>query len=478
MRETFFDLFYEKHFIISGFRKHLKRMSSNLKTPAEFNSKVKKGDLLLRSPTSLTSPSSLGLDKIRRNEKQANSIMKKPSDFTVNPLVSKKLDSKRVSNKHGQEPLSPEKREFSENLLLRNQLSHADEQFYKESIRKLQKSMADKDLELKILDEKWEAKFIAKEQEVADLTKKLNEADMHCRMLSSEHNTKDSKYFLEVKSVYEKYINLQQQFDCEKNKLLSKIDQIECQNATLETENKVLKDALRDGELNVTSLNSLISEMKNSQILILQEQEKEKGEYYQKIESLNVVNGELTKKCHTLKDDIENLAKDISTKEQMIEEISSEYQTQKSIVSTKESEISSLMQENIDACNEKKRLEKKLGDICDELHCLKEKHHNEMTNYSYTQNELTKVKNILDETKFELVSKTKDIFELEKTCNALQCSNRQLNLQSEALSEMLKLQDNVLNASKTNQIGNVLVLWRQKVYQLLVLLKSKEIDEF
>ncbi|XP_066925348.1 putative leucine-rich repeat-containing protein DDB_G0290503 [Clytia hemisphaerica] len=453
-------------------------MTSNLKTPAEFNGKASEDSVLLKNPTNFTSKLNLGLDKRAKIENQDISRMKKPSDFTVNPLLSKQSISKKVLNKQVVEPPALEKREVSKNSILSKQLSHVDEQFYKESIRKLQKSITDKDLDWKLSEEKWKTKLKAKEQEVADLTNKLDETKMHCQMLSSEHNNKDSKYFLEVKSVYEKYINLQQQFDSEKNKLLSKIDQLECQKAALKSENNFLKDAIKDGELKVTFLNNQVSEIQNSKVSIAQEQEKEKDEYLQMIEHLNVENGELKKRCNSLKDDNTKFSNEIITKEHLIKEMSLELKAQKSLLSTKGSEISSLMQENLDVCNEKKMLEEKHGDICNELHCLKEKYHNEMTEYGYTQNELTKMKNILDETKFELVAKTKDIFELEKTCNTLQCSNKQLNLQSEALSELLKLQDNVLSLSKTNKIGNAVVLWRQKVYQLLVLLKSKEMDEF
>lgn len=70
--------------------------------------------------------------------------------------------------------------------------------------------------------------------------------------------------------------------------------------------------------------------------------------------------------------------------------------------------------------------------------------------------------------------KCEEIIQLQGTCRSLQSTNETLNIRINSLSEMLDLQEPYKKGFLKGDKEKLLQMWREKVYSLLVLLKSKE----
>ena len=353
-----------------------------------------------------------------------------------------------------------------------------NELFYKENILKLQDNLKEKDVQI----EKLNFELLKSEQEHTQsidlLKKKLNEAEFNRQMLTTEHTTKDSKYFLEVKSVYEKYISLQQKFESEKSNLTSKIVNLEEVVVQAQSENKVLNELLGQSNFKIDILKEELGKINNNYSEIYanfhDKQDNDRNEIKnleKKFSNLEVVNKDLTHH-------IEKLQQQIVLNAENTAVLKSELDEKTTLIASKDDEIISLLHQNDSTFQKNKILEKRTKDLFNELDEEKERVKSISQKYANLENEISALNQMFDTSKYELANKTKDLMELETTCQTLQSSNKQFALRVETLNSMFTMQEKELNQNKVNQSAKLICLWRQKVYQLLVQLKSKEIEEF
>ena len=448
---------------------------SVLKTPAEFNLISSKASNSNSISKDLKSPSLFAQtdDTDVSNEKFE---MKKPSDFTLSfesdTTEEKSIKSRRsglqVPVKHKLEVPFHNKMKFAE----------IDETFYKESILKLQEKLKEKDVKI----EKMNLDFLKSEQEykqkIDSLTKRLDETEFQCQMLTTEHSTKDSKYFFEVKSVYEKYISLQQIFELEKAKLSSNIANLKEEVMQAQSENKVLNELLGQSNFKIDILKEELGKINNNYSEIHANFHNKQDHDRKEIENLEIKMNELEATNIDLSEKIEKLQNKIVINAENNANLKSELDEKNLSIGSKDDEIASLLQENDSAFQKIELLEKRNKDLYNELHTEKE-HANLMSqNLSKLERDVSTLNRMWDNSKYELAIKTKDLTEFETTCQTLQSSNKQLALRLDALNNMFAIQDKELTQNKVNQSAKLICVWRQKVYQLLVQLKSKEMEEF
>ena len=444
---------------------------SILKTPAEFN--LNKATRIDSPSKDLKSPMNFA-----QSEKDVGDEifpMKKPSDFTLSsessPITDKSKDSSVKLSKGCQLPESLQ-------LGQTKKLVGFNELFYKENILKLQDNLKEKDVQI----EKLNFELLKSEQEHTQsidlLKKKLNEAEFNRQMLTTEHTTKDSKYFLEVKSVYEKYISLQQKFESEKSNLTSKIVNLEEVVVQAQSENKVLNELLGQSNFKIDILKEELGKINNNYSEIYanfhDKQDNDRNEIKnleKKFSDLEVVNKDLT-------EHIEKLQQQIVLNAENTAVLKSELDEKTTLIASKDDEIISLLHQNDSTFQKNKILEKRTKDLFNELDEEKERVKSISQKYANLENEISALNQMFDTSKYELANKTKDLMELETTCQTLQSSNKQFALRVETLNSMFTMQEKELNQNKVNQSAKLICLWRQKVYQLLVQLKSKEIEEF
>ena len=453
--------------------KHQKTMEkkSILKTPAEFN--LNKSVKNVSIDKDLKSP--MNFVQSEKDIGNKASAMKKPSDFTLATEINPRIDKSRDLN------VNLMKCQKISEKLQHDQPKKSDdfnELFYKENIVKLQEKLKEKDVQI----EKLNLEFLKSNQEhkqtIDLLTKKLNEAEFNFQMLTTEHTTKDSKYFLEVKSVYEKYISLQQKFESEKANLSSKIVNLEEDVLQAQSENKVLNELLGQSNFKIDILKEELGKINNNYSEIYatfhDKQSNDKNEIRNlenRVYDLEDTNNELTKQN-------EKLQQQIVLNTENATSLKSELDEKTSLIASKDDEIISLMQQNDSTFQKNKILEKRIKDLCNELDAEKEHVKLMSQKFANLEKEISTLNQMWDSSKYELANKTKDLMELEKTCQTLQSSNKQFSLRVDTLNNMFAMQEKELNHNKINQSEKLICLWRQKVYQLLVQLKSKEMEEF
>lgn len=451
-----------------------------LKTPAEFNL-IPLNNTTTTVNSNLKSPSNFSkVESVK--ESLSKQEMKKPSDFTIsNKPNIKEMQSKpqqvvKLENSALDFPVR--KTSFVKSFETEKFVSRFDEESYKESISALREELDVKDSKLKRLN----LDLLKSEQEykskLNNMTKKLDEAEFQCQILAAEHSSKDSKYFDEVKSVYEKYITLQQQVDSEKSNLASKIHCLEEELSHFRAENRVLNELLGQSNFKIDVLKEELSKIHGNHSETLVNLHKKQDEDETKIIHLEKEIGEINSTKAKLLEQIEDLGSKLLGKEKLTSELKSEIDENAMVVASKEGEIAKLQKKIKVISKEYKDLEGKTKDLHNKLEIETECKQLASLENLKLENEVHKLNQLSDNSSYELAIKAKHLMELETTCQSLQSSNKQLTLRLDALNNMFSMQEKEIGTSKTNHSTKLICLWRQKVYQLLVQLKSKELEEF
>jgi len=442
---------------------------SNLKTPSEFNAPKEEKKLVLKAPSLFHNA-----DVHKCQSKKSNfEVMKKPSDFfTFSP---KKKSDLGIDDSTKEERNTSVHLVKSSDSVKDNLKAKFCEQHCEEKLRKLETLLEDKELHFKQNQHERESIFKKYQHNIQQLEKRLQESEERCQLLLAEHNGKDSKHFSEVKSVYEKYIHLQNQYEHEKNVLSTKILGLEKKLGQAKSDNlnlnKILDQTRSDLLSSQTNLSTTINENKIN-VLRYQDQEEQ---LLKELKSTRISKDELVVHHNKLMNENENLKTELLEKVAHFDRFEQVVKAQEKDIVDKDEEIMSFIAESV---NLKKNLVENENALKSQFLIEKERNVNLSCEIESLTQKLMDAAKISENCQYELASKLKDCGDLEKTCIALQLTNKQLNIRLDTVSEMLTLQEKSLNHSKINQRENLLDLWRQKVYQLLVLLKSKEIEEF
>ena len=441
---------------------------NNLKTPSEFN--VSKGE----KKFVLKAPSLFHNTDLEKHQNKSNSqVMKKPSDFsTFSPKKKVDLTTDESTN---EERKSKVQLLQSSDTIADNLKKKLCEQHCEEKIKNLEALLEKKELQYKQKYEENENIFTKYQQDIQELEKRLQKSEERCQLLLAEYNGKESKHFSEVKSVYEKYIHLQHQYDHDKNMLTTKISGLENSLEQLKSESLNLNANLNQTRSDLLTSQTELSETRNEHKLTILRNKDQEQELLNELKLTRTAKEELITHHSKLMDQNENLKTTLNENVAQLNKLEQVVKVQEKDIIEKDEEIMSFIAESV---NLKKNVVENENILKSQLVVENEKNGNLLCEVECLTQKLMDAVKASENFQYELASKSKDCGDLEKTCTALQLTNKQLNIRLDTVSEMLTLQEKSLNHSKTKQTENLLDLWRQKVYQLLVLLKSKEIEEF
>ena len=233
--------------------------------------------------------------------------------------------------------------------------------------------------------------------------------------------------------------------------------------------------SLVGSEMCIRDRQTELSETRNEHKLTILRNKDQEQELLNELKLTRTAKEELITHHSKLMDQNENLKTTLNENVAQLNKLEQVVKVQEKDIIEKDEEIMSFIAESV---NLKKNVVENENILKSQLVVENEKNGNLLCEVECLTQKLMDAVKASENFQYELASKSKDCGDLEKTCTALQLTNKQLNIRLDTVSEMLTLQEKSLNHSKTKQTENLLDLWRQKVYQLLVLLKSKEIEEF
>lgn len=320
---------------------------------------------------------------------------------------------------------------------------------------------------------------------IAEHCQKIENLEVKNRSLDNNLQKVERNHFNEIKIVYDKYIAFQTQFDEEKRFLVNKIKTLEQQFSDCSDQKSVVKSEVdkmqvkikETSEINSAEISNLENIIKKLNLELdntnqkLKLSDTEKMECSTDLEKIKLSIQELEKELQVEK----SLTKDYNSKiEQKDEEI---LQMLEEIKQNKE--LFQLKMENIGRKLEEERNQKALFEAdLNEKNMLVTQLENKLAQASKCIKDLNKNIEKQNITEKQMKLQREEIEMLQYTCRTLQSTNELLNVRLSSVNDMLKLQDvsskGVLSGEKYDKL---LKMWREKVYSLLVLLKTYELKE-
>lgn len=445
-----------------------------LKKPSHFvgtasNQATKVSSLV--SPAMILNKQKDGISNLD-TKKQSFGEVKRPSDFILKTDTLTKNIQKKGKNPYEMSHIGNLP---NDNLINAN--SKLQSFATKEELLKLKDTVKYQQQEILISKQHHDKEKSCWQETEKNLKTELERASSKITTMQRKLDETENNKFMDTKSIYEKFISLQAKYDREKDALEDKVSFLEQKLSRYYSENEELLKTLQV-EKDITS--KLLTNLKDLEM----ENKVNGAKYEERILQLNTTI-EIVKRENTvhesteseLRNRCEKAEESVSEKSKCYQEL---FQINKSLETLTHEQSDKLelledkirvLEENLSAClsenkNYKLSVEEKVCEI--ELLNNKLRGLNE-------DNELVKIdlSNAISENE-KLKQLKLESQEYEKTCKALQLTNQQLNIRLEALNEMLKIQEASLNGLPCGtQSETLLQAWRCKVYQLLVLLKSK-----
>ncbi|XP_065660582.1 mRNA export factor GLE1 [Hydra vulgaris] len=304
-------------------------------------------------------------------------------------------------------------------------------------------------------------------QDMITLKNENDQAKKEINCLQKNIEKMERDHFQEIKSMYEKYIVLQNDKDNEKKdfeKKVLKLEQLLCEkNETIHTQQCLViqqeenMSKLQSKNMSLDEKLKSVIESHNQEILLLaKEKDKIITEIFQNKNEIQLLRNELA----TTKEDFNNTEKKIIEKDEILENLN---KCHNDSMDKKNSELSKEREQTKCLKTELKTkveiifdLEKQLTECKLEIDSLK------------SADKTQSLKN-------EIFLRNQEINQLQQTCKVLQSTNELLNVRLNALNEVLRLQEVNMTGAGSSE-DKILNLWRNKVYSLLVQLKLNDIN--
>lgn len=474
-----------KMLFIYFYSKIMNKQKEMLKKPSHFHdpgsTKQSDGSALL-SPAMLLSKSKEKATQPIESKKLQIQEVKKPSDFVLNTDVRPKKQSENDMHLNDQRLKlngSYPNQTFDKKITLVagvKTLVHpsiSDELFKLKDIVKCQKQ------EILLSKRQLDVEKLNWHDTEKNLKTELEKAEMKISNMQKKLDETETSKFMETKSIYENFISFQAKYDREKYILEEKVSAFEEKAFKFSNEKEELLRILQSERDENIGLQKSIKEIETEMKVIAAKYEVRLTQVNITMEELKhenvhckIIESELKEKCHKLETVVAEKLTSIQEMEAANKTLQSLSKAQSETVLYQEAKINELEEKLADSLKEKDNFEMKAGEKDKENEQLKG-----MLNRLNTELELIKAE--LSNVKFEyenLKLSKSEYKEYEKTCKTLQLTNRQLNIRLETLNEMLQMQEGALNGLPfDSQSQKLLQTWRCKVYQLLVLLKSKDI---
>ena len=286
----------------------------------------------------------------------------------------------------------------------------------------------------------------------------------------------ERKHFQEIKSIYEKYIALQNDRDNEKRDFERKI--LKYEETFREKDNKIhnqqcllaekdLKIKLNENCISKLQLEymALDEELKNVNVshekeILLKSTEKE-TQILENKNQIELLQTELAQKTELLK----NMGEKIMEEEKSLEKLKIK---QNEVIDKKVSELTEELNKHV-TFNE--ILETDLKTKAAKIFDLEK----QIAEYKMEKSSSTLVAEKFQSLVNDNLVQHQEINQLKQTCKLLQSTNELLNVQLNALNEILRLQEENMTSVGSSE-NKILNLWRNKVYSLLVQLKFNHIN--
>ncbi|XP_047131983.1 repetitive organellar protein [Hydra vulgaris] len=302
-------------------------------------------------------------------------------------------------------------------------------------------------------------------QEMITLKNENDQAKKEINCLQKNIEKMERDHFQEIKSMYEKYIVLQNDKDNEKKdfvKKVSKLEQLLCEKneefytqqcLVIQQEENMSKLQSKNIALD-EKLKSVIESHNQEILLLAKEKDKIITEIFQNKNEIELLRNELA----TTKEDFNNTEKKIIEKDEVLENLN---KCHNDIMDKKNSELT---EEREQTNRLKAELKTKVEIIFDLEKQLTE-----------CKLESLKGADKAQSLKNEIFLQNQEINQLQQTCKVLQSTNELLNVRLNALNEILRLQEVNMTSAGSSE-DKILNLWRNKVYSLLVQLKLNDIN--
>ena len=313
------------------------------------------------------------------------------------------------------------------------------------------------------------------------LARQIYEIKSENELLQDKVKHMDRDHFTEMKNVYDKYIVLQSQCEDEKSKLNKRLSELELKLSDIKIDKSNLLKALEQAKnklktnaevamesqcLNKETIEKLyvqISDMKEEIVRL----HLEKKDSSVKLESFATNVSSLNKSLHEKNSVLEDLNNCLLKYKNNAEGISNDIESKKIALELLEKQVRDEINKNLQLECIIKEKEKEIKNVENDLNQMKY----QVNNMSV---DIEKSITLENQLKFQ----EQEMQQLQNTCKTLQSVNEFLNVRLSSVNEVLRLQEltnkEVLTGNKSDKLVQV---WREKVYSLLVLLKTQEFKD-